>query len=121
DSTYEPGRRSRSWLKIKYRPMQEVVIGGWLPGEKGRSGKIGSLAVGYYDITADEAARDGRPQHLIYAGNVGTGFTEETLKRLGELLEPLRSEESPFDGKRQPPKGTVFVEPRLVAEVEFGE
>ena len=121
DSIYEPGRRSRAWLKVKNRPRQEVVIGGWLPGEKGRSGRIGSLAVGYYDITADEAARKDRPQHLVYAGNVGTGFTEETLERLAELLEPLRRDESPFEGKRQPPKGTVFVEPRLVADVEFGE
>jgi bifunctional non-homologous end joining protein LigD len=120
DSIYEPGRRSRAWLKVKNRPRQEVVIGGWLPGEKGRSGKIGSLAVGYYDATSEQAAHQGRSQHLKYAGQVGTGFTEETLARLHELLEPLRREESPFEG-RQPPKGTVFVEPRLVAEVEFAE
>jgi hypothetical protein len=50
----------------------------------------------------------------------GTGFTEQTLAELKQLLEPLRTGKSPFEG-RQPPKGTVFVQPKLVAEVEFGE
>ena len=57
---------------------------------------------------------------LAYAGKVGTGFTEQTLALLKRELEPLRSDGSPFTG-RQPPKGTVFVEPRLVASVEFRE
>ncbi|HZG49858.1 MAG TPA: hypothetical protein VEY90_10065, partial [Thermoleophilaceae bacterium] len=57
---------------------------------------------------------------LVYAGKVGTGFTESTLGALVRELEPLRRDTSPFDG-RQPPKGTIFVEPRLVAAVEFRE
>jgi len=56
----------------------------------------------------------------VYAGKVGTGFTEATLGLLKRELEPLRRDTSPFHG-RQPPKGTVFVEPRLVASVEFRE
>jgi bifunctional non-homologous end joining protein LigD len=107
DSRYEPGSRSGAWLKIKNKLSQEFVIGGWLPGEGGRTNTLGSLAVGFFE--------DGK---LIYAGNVGTGFTQQML---GELLTELKRRErpdSPFEG-RQPPKGTRFVEPELVAEVEF--
>jgi bifunctional non-homologous end joining protein LigD len=121
DSRYEPGRRSGAWLKVKNRPSQEVVVGGWLPGQGRRSQRIGSLAVGYYDATREDAERRGAEQRLLYAGNVGTGFTEYDLDRLARLLDPLRREETPFAGRRQPPKGTIFVEPRLVVEVEFAE
>ncbi|HEY7630171.1 MAG TPA: non-homologous end-joining DNA ligase, partial [Thermoleophilaceae bacterium] len=109
NSAYEPGRRSGAWLKIKNVQKQEVVIGGWMPGEGRRAQSLGSLVVGYYD--GDE---------LKYAGNVGTGFKEEDLLRLGRLLEPLKRDDSPFDG-RQPKKGAIFVDPELVAEVEFLE
>jgi bifunctional non-homologous end joining protein LigD len=118
DSRYEPGSRSGAWLKIKNHMSQELVVGGWLPGQGSRTERIGSLAVGYYDKTRAEAEERGEAQHLKYAGNVGTGFTGQMLKELQELLEPLRTDKSPFDG-RQPPKGTIFVEPRVVAEVEF--
>jgi bifunctional non-homologous end joining protein LigD len=107
DSRYEPGGRSGAWLKIKNQLRQELVVGGWLPGQGGRSSTLGSLAVGYYD-----------GERLIYAGNVGTGFTQRALDDMLERLKPLERDTSPFDG-RQPPKGTIFVEPRLVAEVEF--
>jgi bifunctional non-homologous end joining protein LigD len=109
DSPYCPGKRTDYWLKIKNVQRQEVVIGGWMPGEGRRTNTIGSLVVGYYD--GDE---------LKYAGNVGSGFKEADLTRLMKLLEPLRRKDSPFDG-RQPKKGAIFVEPKLVAEVEFLE
>jgi bifunctional non-homologous end joining protein LigD len=109
DSPYEPGRRTSAWIKVKNVNLQDVVIGGWTPGEGGRSAHLGALAVGMME--------DGR---LVYAGKVGTGFTETTLTMLRRELEPLRRPDSPFDG-RQPPKGTIFVEPRLVASVEFRE
>ena len=57
---------------------------------------------------------------LTYAGKVGSGFTEQTLGLLQRELEPLRTDSSPFVG-RQPPKGTIFVEPRLAARVELRE
>jgi bifunctional non-homologous end joining protein LigD len=118
DCPYEPGKRSRGWLKVKNQLRQEIVIGGWLPGQGARSDSIGSLAAGYHDVTPEEAEARGRPQRLLYAGNVGTGFKAADLRQLSELLEPLQRQESPFEG-RQPPKGAIFVEPRLVAEVEF--
>ena len=110
DSPYEPGRRSSCWIKIKNRPSEDVVIGGWLPGEGRRGDTLGALAVG---LPGEEGA-------LKYAGKVGTGFTEASLATLMRELQPLRADESPFEG-RQPPKGTIFVEPRLVAVVEFAE
>ncbi len=111
DAPYEPGRRSACWLKIKNRPSQDVVVGGWLPGEGGRAKTLGALCVGVYEEPGGE---------LSYAGRVGSGFTQATLASTLSQLEPLRRDDSPFAG-RQPPKGTIFVEPQLVAHVEFAE
>jgi bifunctional non-homologous end joining protein LigD len=111
-SRYEPGRRSAAWRKIKNVRRQEVVIGGWKPGEGGRAGWIGSLLVGVYD-----------GEQLVYAGHVGTGFSQQTLRMLGERLEPLRRADSPF-GTSIPPEDARlarWVEPVLVAEVEFAD
>ena len=110
DSPYEPGRRSPCWLKIKNVNRQELVIGGWLPGEGRRRNRIGALLVGVRE--------DGR---LRFAGRVGTGFTEAELERLRALLEPLEQEGSPFEAGLKPPRNAVFVRPQLVAEVEFVE
>ncbi len=108
-SPYEPGRRSGLWVKIKNRMGQELVIGGWLEGEGKRRGLPGSILVGYYD--------DGK---FVYAGKVGTGFTDATLEKLSELMKPLQRKTSPFD-RGSPPKGVHFVEPKLVGEFEFVE
>jgi bifunctional non-homologous end joining protein LigD len=113
DSRYLPGRRSRAWLKVKNIRSQELVIGGWLPGQGRRAGTIGAILVGYYE--EDDGGRQ-----LRYAGRVGSGFTEAELRRLAGMLEPLETRQSPFEG-RQPPKQSVFVEPRLVAEIAFRE
>jgi bifunctional non-homologous end joining protein LigD len=111
DSPYEEGRRSPSWLKIKNVHRQELVIGGWLPGEGRRRDRIGALLVG---VNEDGALR--------YVGRVGTGFTEQELDRLAGLLAPLERETSPFaPGGPKRPREAVWVEPRLVAEVEFRE
>jgi bifunctional non-homologous end joining protein LigD len=109
DSIYEPGRRSRNWLKIKLQRTQELVIGGWVPGEGNRTGHLGALLMGYYD---DEGFR--------FAGKVGTGFSEKTLRSLKEMLAPLARDTSPFVDK-VPWKLARFVEPRLIAEVEYTE
>jgi bifunctional non-homologous end joining protein LigD len=109
DSPYEPGRRSGLWVKVKNRMGQELVIGGWLEGEGKRRGLPGSILVGYYD--------DGK---FVYAGKVGTGFTDATLEKLSELMKPLERKTSPFD-RGSPPKAVHFVEPKLVGEFEFVE
>jgi bifunctional non-homologous end joining protein LigD len=112
-SAYIPGRRSRDWLKVKNVRAQEVVIGGWLPGKGRREGELGALLVGYYEP-------DGGERRLRYAGKVGTGFADPDLRLLRERLAPLAREDSPFEG-RQPEKGSRFVDPELVAQVEFNE
>ncbi len=113
DSRYEPGRRTGAWLKVKNTSRQELVIGGWLPGEGRRAERLGALLVGYYEDG------DGEPA-LRYAGKVGTGFDDRELERLARVLAPLRRDANPFAGRRGP-RGAVFVEPSLVAEVEFTE
>src|SRR3954463_1851946 len=109
DCPYIPGRRSPGWVKIKNKRTTEVVVGGWMPGEGSRSGRLGALIVGF--------PVDGE---LRYAGRAGSGFTEAELKRVQALLDPLARETSPFSGT-QPPKLTRFVEPQLVASVEYSE
>jgi bifunctional non-homologous end joining protein LigD len=111
DAPYEPGARSSAWTKIKNVGRQELVLGGWLPGEGRRERRIGALLVGVYD--PDGAFR--------YAGRVGTGFDDAELDRLGKLLEPLKRGDSPFTAGERPPRGAVFAEPELVAEIEFTE
>lgn len=111
DAPYEPGRRSGAWIKVKNRPSQDVVVGGWLPGEGGRAATLGALAVG----VRSEPGGD-----LRYAGRVGSGFNADTLASTHALLKSIESGSSPFHG-RQPPKQTRFVEPQLVAHVQFGE
>jgi bifunctional non-homologous end joining protein LigD len=108
DSIYEEGRRSPAWVKIKNHRRQDFVVGGWTPGEGNRSGQLGALLLGYWE--------DGK---LVYAGKVGTGFTDSTLRQLMERLRPLARDRSPFDVGEVPP-GSRFVEPSLVVDVEFG-
>jgi bifunctional non-homologous end joining protein LigD len=126
DSPYRPGRRTDEWLKVKNINRQELVIGGWLPGKGARAGRLGALLVGYYEhgTREEEEEEDGRshstsePLLLRYAGRVGTGFDEAELDRLGGELETHARDTSPFSGT-QPPREARFVEPELVAEIEF--
>ena len=106
---YEPGRRSRSWRKVKNVRRQEVVVGGWLEGTGNRTGRIGALLVGYYDGDA-----------LRFAGRVGGGFTDRMLTEVAAELAPLTRSTSPF-ADPVPYRQAHWVEPRLVADVDFGE
>ncbi len=85
-SRYEPGRRAATWIKVKNRAEQELVVGGWTP-ERGRPRTLGALAVGVHDAEGV----------LRFAGKVGTGFTERTRASLLAALAPLAIEEAPFD------------------------
>jgi bifunctional non-homologous end joining protein LigD len=114
DSRYEPGRRTGAWLKIKHTQRQELVIGGWIPGEGRRRERIGALLMGVYE-------GEGENRRLRYAGRVGTGFTEQTLDQLAGKLAPLRCGDCRLEGAPKLPRNAVFVEPRLVAEIEFRE
>jgi bifunctional non-homologous end joining protein LigD len=110
DSRYAPGKRNGAWLKVKTVGRQEFVIGGWAPGEGRRRNRIGAILLGAHD---DEG-------ELQYAGKVGTGFSERDLDELLARLRPLARKSSPFAGRRGP-RSANFVEPELVAEIEFRE
>jgi bifunctional non-homologous end joining protein LigD len=109
DSRYQPGR-STAWIKITDVRPQEVVIGGWRPGEGRREGVLGALLLGVPD-------GDG----LRFVGSVGTGFSDADLESLTETLRPLARKTSPFNAKLPPERarGARWVEPRLVGEVVF--
>ena len=104
--------RGQAWLKVKCVARQEFVIGGYTDPEGARA-ELGSLLLGVHD-------RDGR---LVYAGRVGTGFTDATLAALGKRLRKLGQGASPFspEGPRPPARGAHWVKPVLVGEVAFTE
>ncbi len=103
------GGRSPDWVKLKCRARQEFVIGGWTEPSGTRSG-LGALLVGHHDS-------EGR---LMYAGRVGTGFSEAVLRSLRTLLSDL---ETPVPSFADAPagRGIHWARPQLVAEVEFAE
>jgi bifunctional non-homologous end joining protein LigD len=103
-------RRSSDWVKLKCGQRQEFVIGGYTDPKGSRTG-IGSLLLGVHD-------KEGR---LRYAGNVGTGFNELTLRDLRSKLGKLHAEASPFAPDAELPRNANWVKPELVCEVAFGE
>jgi len=109
DSSYT-GRRSRDWIKLKCAQRQEFVIGGYTDPQGSRTG-IGSLLLGVY----------GKDGALHYAGNVGTGFNDQTLRDLAHKLNRLKAKESPFSASKAVARKAHWVKPKLVAEVSFGE
>ena len=108
-SAYVHGR-SRDWLKFKCVARQELVVGGWTDPQGGRVG-LGALLVGVY-----------AGGELRYAGKVGTGFDDETLRDLARRLSSIERKTSPFaDPDGIPGKGVHWASPKLVAEVGFTE
>lgn len=112
DSTYEPGRRSPGWLKLKNTRRQELVVGGWLEGQGGRRGQLGALLVGCYE-----------ERRLRFAGRVGSGLSDRDLHRLGRRLATLERAGSPFEPSSALSPAILreahFVDPELVVEVAF--
>jgi bifunctional non-homologous end joining protein LigD len=109
DSRYVT-RRSPEWIKLKCGQRQEFVIGGYTDPQGSRTG-IGSLLLGFHD-------KDGV---LQYAGNVGSGFNETTLRDITKKLKALETDESPFPPKAVPGRKHHWVKPKLIAEVSFSE
>ncbi len=108
ESPYISGRSDR-WLKFKCVNEEEFVIGGFTDPERSRI-EFGALLLGYYD-----------KGKLIYAGKVGTGYTQETLRLLGKKLKTLQQPTCPFAKIDLPRKGLHWVSPQLVAQVRFSE
>jgi bifunctional non-homologous end joining protein LigD len=111
DSPYQPGARSRHWIKKPLNKTVAVVIAGWKPGEGRRAGMIGSLVLGMYDDRG----------RLTYVGGVGTGFTQRMLVELGQHLTPLHRATTPFDRPvaREHTRDVHWVQPELVGEVSY--
>ena len=111
NSIYQPGRRTHTWLKIKLHRAQEVVIGGWRPGQGRRDGGVGSLLMG----VPTEAG-------LHYVGRVGSGFNDRQLDDIQARLEKLSRKTSPFiDVPREDARDAHWVTPSLVGEITYGE
>jgi len=117
DARYQSGR-TKDWLKFKCENSQELVIGGFTDPQGSRT-HFGALLLGYYD----------QQRRLIYAGKVGTGFSEATLASLGGSLTELERKDPAFDPALlprpsdggPPRRGVHWVEPKLVAQVGFTE
>ena len=111
DSVYQPGRRGRTWVKVKNTLSQEVVVVGWTPGQNARARTLGALLV---------AVPEG--DGLRYLGRVGTGFTEGALREAREVLGDIETDEPPVAGvPTAEARGVRWVEPLLVGEVTYGE
>jgi bifunctional non-homologous end joining protein LigD len=108
-SPYLPGKRTLSWQKVKIRPEQELVVGGWTRGT-GTAVDLGALLVGVYE--------NGK---LRYAGKVGAGFTANNRAELLSAIAPLAADESPFDSPppRAASKNALWLRPKLVIRAEF--
>ncbi len=106
-STYQLGRRSRQWLKIKMQLTQEGVIAGFTEPQGGRK-YFGSLVLGAYE-----------GGELVYIGHSGGGFGAKALKELYERLQPLTQQKCPFRIEPPTPTPVTWVKPQLVCEVAF--
>ena len=108
-SRYEPGRRSMAWQKVKIRPEQELVVGGWAKGT-GRAVDLGALLVGVYEGGT-----------LRYAGKIGAGFTEALRAELLEAIASLAADDPPFDPPPPRPvaRTAMWLRPEIVVRAEF--
>ena len=109
-SSYQPGTRTRAWIKVPRHETVDVLVGGWTPGAGRRQGRIGALLVGVQ-----------RSNGLVFAGAVGTGFTDTELARLQTVLSPLRISSSPFANlvPKEYARDAIWVAPRLAGEVRI--
>ena len=109
DSRYEPGKRARSWLKLKIEFREEFVVGGYTEPRNSRE-HIGALLLGYFD-----------GDRLIYVGHTGGGFTREELDDMHKRLKPLERKTSPFEETPKTNEKAHWVKSEVVVEVKFSE
>jgi bifunctional non-homologous end joining protein LigD len=109
DSVYEPGNRSRNWLKLKIEFRQEFVVGGYTEPRNSRE-HIGAILLGYFD-----------KDRFIYVGHTGGGFTRKGLEEMYRKLKPLEQKASPFVETPKTNEKAHWVEPQIVVEVKFSE
>jgi bifunctional non-homologous end joining protein LigD len=102
-------------VKLKCVNRRELVVGGWISGQKGRTGSIGSLAVGIHGLDREGGGSTGR---LHYVGQVGSGLTEDWIRQLTAVFARLATDENPFAERLV---NVRFVQPALVAEVAYNE
>jgi bifunctional non-homologous end joining protein LigD len=112
DAAY-PAGRTKDWLKFKCEAGQELVVVGWTDPERSRVA-LGALLLGYHD-------RSGGTEDLVYAGKVGTGFSQAVLRDLHAQLRRIEIDESPCTRGKLPRKGVHWARPELVAQVAFTE
>ena len=118
DGRYASGSRSPSWQKLKFTHTEELVVGGWT-APRGSRRHFGALLLGYYT----EGRRRSRSAPLVFAGQVGTGFSDTELDRLAGLLAPLETDASPFVElvHPKPSEKRHWVEPVLVVQTSFSQ
>jgi len=109
-STYQAGKRSSDWLKIKSRPQQEFVVCGFTEGKGSRLNSFGALLLAGY--------QNGR---LHYFGHSGSGFSEKGLQDTLARLKPLYTDKAPVENPPKMPEPIQWVQPKLVCEVAFAE
>ena len=108
-STYEPGRRSPAWRKLKLLKEQEFVVGGWTEPRQTRQ-YFGALLLGVQEAGA-----------LKYVGHTGTGFDQKELTRVSKLLKAREIRDSPFSERIKTNEPAHWVKPDLVAQIRFTE
>jgi ATP-dependent DNA ligase len=108
DSVYLPGKRSDSWLKIKTRQTRECAIIGYTQGKGDRAAAFGALHLA--QVNGDQ---------LKYLGKVGSGFDEHQYQDLSAELEELKRTKRPIKEKPLDDARSVWVEPKLICEVQF--
>lgn len=110
DAPYEPGRRSRAWLKLKVEQRQEFVVGGYTEPRNSRQ-HLGAILLGYYNDAGQ----------LVYAGHTGGGFSRATLTEMYRRLKTLERKSCPFVKQPRTNERAHWVRPRVVVEVKFNE
>ena len=109
-SRYEPGRRSKNWIKVKHSRTANLVVGGYTFGGGARKEMFGSLLLGAYE-----------GDNLNFVGSVGGGFTQQDLEMVYGVITQLHTDVSPFADNPQVERFLYWCDPVLVVAVDYGE